>query len=234
MKLHLFPNAWSANAPIEEETSTIQKSNWAQRWWAFTDSHYRTGLYLFFHSLLWFTGIHLLVNSSKSESAHFVPNCLIAIGYTVYLLVVGKMKPFWSRQPDEGLSHRLLNWWIWVISCFALNRSLPVFQESAVWVSMALVVSGTLTILYSGLTLVSARLREVFYFCWGSSLCLWLYFTGYLFWLYPVSFLGILFFGLGFHTFVPLLLLIAHFKVRLLPNIGLMNKIGSFVRKDEI
>lgn len=213
MKLPLFQTSRVVNAPIEEATLRIQKSNWAQRWWSFTDSGYRIGLYLFFLSLLWFIGIHLLVTASKSESASFVPNYLISIGYTVHLLVVGKMKPFWSRQPDEGLPHRLLNWWIWVISCFALNRSLPIFQESAVWVCVALVVSGTLTILYSRLSLASARFREVFYFCWGSSLCLWLYFTGYLLWLYPVSFLGILFFGLGFHTFVPLLLLIAHFKV---------------------
>lgn len=213
MKLTLFSNSWPANAPTEEETSGIQKSNGVQRWWAFTDSHYRAGLYLFFLSLLWFIGIHLLVNASKSESANFVPNYLIAIGYTIYLLAVGKMKPFWSRQPAEGLPHRLLSWWIWVISCFALNRSLPVFQESAGWVCVALVVSGALTVLYGALPSVAARFREIFYFCWGSSLCLWLYFTGYLLWLYPVSFFGILFLGLGFHTFVPLLLLIAHFKV---------------------
>lgn len=213
MRLNLFQTSWLANAPLEEETSGIQKSNWAQRWWSFTDRSYRIGLYLFFLSLLWFIGIHLLVTASKSESANFVLNYLIAIGYTAHLLVVGKMQPFWSSQPDAGFPHRLLNWWIWVISCFALNRSLPVFQESADWVCVALVVSGTLTIVYSGLSLASSRFREVFYFCWGSSLCLWLYFTGYLFWLYPVSFLGILFFGLGFHTFVPLLLLIAHYKV---------------------
>jgi len=213
MKLNLFQNSWSATISIEEETSTIQKPNWVQRWWALTDSSYRIGLYLFFLSLLWFIGIHLLVTASKSESANFFPNYLIAIGYMAHLLVVGKMKPFWRRQPDEGLPHRLLNWWIWVISCFALNRSFPVFQESANWVCVALVISCALTIIYYGLSSVSARFREVFYFCWGSSLCLWLYFTGYLLWLYPFSFLGLLFFGLGFHTFVPLLLLIAHFKV---------------------
>ncbi|MFN8346232.1 MAG: XrtN system VIT domain-containing protein [Spirosomataceae bacterium] len=213
MKLNPSPNPPSANELTEEEIFTIQPSNRLWQWWVSTDSSYRVGLGLLLLSLFWFTESHLLVPGFKNESGGFVPIYLIAIGYTIHLLIVRKMRPFWSKQPHEGLSHRLLNWWIWIVSCFALNRSFPVFQESADWVCVALVISGALGIMHSGLPLAAARFREVFYFCWGSSLCLWLYFTGYLLWLYPVSFFGLLFFGLGFHTFVPLLLLIAHVKV---------------------
>jgi XrtN system VIT domain protein len=213
MKPALFSNSLSSSAPTDDETLPIQRSNGVLRWWASTDAAYRLGLYLLLLSLLWFIGIYVLASAVKSESANFIPIYLIALGYTTYLLAVGKMKPFWGSQPEEGVSHRLLNWWIWIVSCFALNRSLPIFQESADWVCVILVFSGALGIFHSGLPFVSVRIREVFYFCWGSSLCLWLYFTGYLVWLYPVSFFGMLFFGLGFHTFVPLLLLIAHVKI---------------------
>lgn len=56
-------------------------------------------------------------------------------------------------------------------------------------------------------------LRKVLYFCFGTSTVLWAYYSLYLFWLYPISIPAILFFGLSAHSFIPLILLIAHLKV---------------------
>ncbi len=184
-----------------------------RNWLLSMDRSYRLGLVLYAASLGWFGVSSFLAITSTNEFGIFSLNYVIAISYTVYLLIIGKMKPLWRRQPAESIDHRLLCWWIWIVGCFALNRSIAVFQESALWLCIALAISGALSIMHTGLAFLPSRFRDIFYFLWGSSLCLWVYFTGYLLWLYPVSVLALLFFGLSFHTFVPLFLLIAHLKV---------------------
>ncbi|GAB3512385.1 hypothetical protein GCM10027442_23550 [Emticicia fontis] len=138
---------------------------------------------------------------------------ILAFGYTVVLLQTKKMRVFWKEQPKEYLAYRLLAWQIWVISCFTLNRVVNVFQESTEWLSVALVISCVSNILFYWKSLFSKRLKEAVYILCAASTVLWTYFTLYTLWLYPGSIFLTIFLGLGFHTFVPLFLSIAHVKL---------------------
>lgn len=207
MKPHSFSEPEFAVKPLKVFNNRLQQ------WWLSMDESYGIGLAAYVVSIVWLVIAQSYDQSSRNLDIYFFINYSIAIGYTFYLLRIGKMKVFWRRQPVESLPHRLLCWWIWIVSCFSLNRSFAIFQESTLWLSVILVFSGVLGVIYSGLPFFSHQFRSFFYYCWGSSLCLWLYFTGYLLWLYPISVIALLFFGLGFHTFVSLFLLIAHFKI---------------------
>lgn len=186
---------------------------WWQKWKSLTGKSYFWGLGGLVLSVSWFLMQDLISPQRERDSSFFILNYAIAVSYTLYLLIIKDMKVFWKRQPSHSRPHRLLSWWLWIISCFALNRYLPVFQQSTTWLEIALVASAALSIVYSTLPLLSNRLKWAFYVCWGSSCFLWLYFAVYLLPTYPLSTLGILFFGLGFHSFVPLFLVASHLKI---------------------
>ena len=204
--MKLFSNSFS----LEEKPSLLQC--W-QKWRSLVGPNYLLGLACLCGSAGWF----LIVDSWKTnKEGYFSAFCLnyaIAISYSFYLFSVKDMKVFWKRQPSHSIPHRLLNWWLWIISCFALNRYLPAFQQATTWLEIVLVASAALSIVYSTLPLLPNRLKWAFYVGWGSSFFLWLYFAVYLLPTYPLSTLGILFLGLGFHSFVPLFLVASHLKI---------------------
>ncbi|WP_337044102.1 XrtN system VIT domain-containing protein [Emticicia sp. 17c] len=154
--------------------------------------------------------------SEKWQNQDILPSLLtqmISIFYVVVLLYDSRMRVFWKKQPSEQLSYRLLAWQIWVVSCFTLNRSVGIFQESTDWLSVALCLSAAANILFHFNNLLPKFFQEILFTMLGASTVLWFYFTAHTLWLYPFSFLGIIILGLSFHTFIPLLLLIAHVKL---------------------
>ncbi len=175
------------------------------------DVDYIVGLCLLLVSCAIFVFADPTIESSLFGT--FAINYLIAIGYTIWLLVTGKMRFFWRRQRKQFQTHRLLLWTIWLVSCFALNRVIPIFNPSTLWLSSAVVLTAMTCILFSAARILPLFLRKVLYFCFGASTVLTAYFTIYLCWLYPLSIPFLLFFGLSFHSFIPLILLIAHVKI---------------------
>ncbi len=169
---------------------------------------YLTGLLLLAINL----AILLGTGESTDEILALLTQGISAI-YTTVLLFSRRMKVFWKKQPAEALSFRLLAWQIWIISCFTLNRSLNVFQESSDWLVVVLVVSCLSNILFYWEAQLSKSIRELLYIFLAFSAVLWVYFTIYTCVWYPAGLIGILVFGLGFHIFIPLLLLVAHIKL---------------------
>lgn len=172
------------------------------------DDYYLTGLLLLVINLAIFWG-------TRESTDELVAVFTLGISFLyIAILVFGeKMKAFWRKQATEALPHRMLAWQIWIISCFTLNRSLNVFQESSDWLVVALIVSCLGNILFYWEAQVSKPVRELLYISLAFSTVLWAYFTIYTSVLYPVGLIGILVFGLGFHIFIPLLLLVAHVKL---------------------
>lgn len=183
------------------------KSAW--HWHDFTPSvEYILGLLILLGTLAVFIG----TRNTGEFSLAFITQVL-AISYTVFLFTTKKMKVFWKDQPRESLAYRLLAWQIWCVSCFTLNRAVNVFNDSTDWLSVALVVSCISSILFYWESKFSKNFKEILYIFCAASTVLWAYFVIYTLPFYPVSAMLIAALGLGFHTFVPLFLLIAHVKL---------------------
>ncbi|MFD2522379.1 XrtN system VIT domain-containing protein [Emticicia soli] len=183
------------------------KSAW--HWHDFAPS-----LEYFWGLLILFVSVSIFITSKNTDalSVAFITQ-VFAIGYTIILFVTKRMRVFWRQQPEDSLAYRLLLWQIWIVSCFTLNREMRIFQESTDWLSVALVISCLSNILFYWEPKFPKRVKEILYIFLAASTVLWTYFAIYLFPVYPGSIILIAALGLGFHTFVPLFLLIAHIKL---------------------
>ena len=180
----------------------------------FSDTDYIVGLLCLTISLgpfFLFSSISDALQSPMFGSQ--IVNYLIAVFYLIWLLVTRKMKFFWKAQKKEYQSHRLLLWLVWLVSCFSLNKSIPIFNESAPWLSVAIFLSATACIAYRFENYLTLFFKNTLYLFFGISTVLWLYFAIYLSYLYPISIPAILLFGFSIHSFIPLMLFIAHFRI---------------------
>ncbi len=165
------------------------------------------------------TGLTLIVLSSitfglfswfaKPESDALVPfllNYIAAFVYGIMLIskLVSKFRK--GKSSDREFTVPVLLWLVLsLISCYSLNRSLPVFQQSTLWQCIYLVVTcvaATAMVWHKQLPQLVLR---VIYFVLASALPLMLYLTIYLL---PLSFLGLvgsILLGVGAHTFIPLI-----------------------------
>lgn len=177
------------------------------------DTEYVIGLISLLVSFGLFAGSSRVFSSAYFFEDSFFFNFSIAAFYFLWLMVKGKMKFFWKAQEKEFQPHRILLWLIWLISCFALNKSAKVFNESTLWLSVAIIVSATICLLSAWEELFPKFLQKIFYSLLAASAILWAYYAIYLSWLYPFSIPGLLLFGIGLHSFIPLLLFIMHVRI---------------------
>ena len=178
------------------------------------DTDYIAGLFCLTVSL----GLFLLFSSTSNApasplSGSHIVNYLIAVFYFIWLLTTGKMKFFWKAQKKEFQAHRLLLWLVWLVSCFALNRSIEIFNESAQWLSIAIFLSASACIAYRFENYLTSFFKNTLYLFLGISTILWLYFAIYLSNLYPISIPAIFVFGFSIHSFIPLMLFIALVRI---------------------
>lgn len=99
---------------------------------------------------------------------------------------------------------------IFEISAFNLNKTIPIFQHSAAWVSIVLVSANIALgyLLYPNKRHNNVLLENMAITIATFSIPLFIYFTLYLFPYFAFSLIGILFFGLSSHVFAPLLITI--------------------------
>lgn len=164
---------------------------------------------------IWLTGIFLLAGSffifciplffPMTETPHglFFLNYITAIVYFAILLLSGRL----SKDAD-GLPLLFVFLVLSLISCYALNRTLSIFEDSVPWWSTLLIISSVnyLATPFYGhfprwLQYLSAMIA-------GVALLAFLYLALYLVPFYLVSLPGIIVVGLGAHSFVPVLFII--------------------------
>jgi len=206
------PSITHSNYPEQERGNHEQTNLFSHS--VFRDNDYLIGLFCLAASLTIFA---ITVNKEDFNSAlsdsSFILNYFIALFYSILLLVNGKMRFFWKAQQKEFQPHRLLLWFIWLISCFGLNRLINIFNPSPIWLSVAIFISAGTSILYATEKFFPQFFQKLLYFLLGFSTILWAYYSIYLSRLYPISVLAFIFLGLSFHSFVPLLLLITHLRI---------------------
>lgn len=161
------------------------------------DTAYLTGLVLLVLSV----GIFLFPSGEirpdflGQTMIHYV----IAIGYMLYLATQKRVRWWLFGARREHYPTMLLALLLWMVSCFALNRTIPVFKPSAVWLQVHLVVSAAACIAYAWRERMSPPSRMLLGFVLGATLLLFAYYAVSTL---PLFFLGLVafwFFGLPLH-----------------------------------
>ncbi len=143
-----------------------------------------------------------------SDITIFFMHYLIALVYVVILAINNSygFRESWHRRTiDKTII--LLN--LFLISAFALNRTIPVFAESVDWLCVYLILTSVVLLSYRYFSSLPSWLKCVQLVTLGSALVFYLYLTLYVANIYPFGMIGILLLGVGAHIFVPVTLLIA-------------------------
>jgi XrtN system VIT domain protein len=165
-----------------------------------------------------FTSPHTLGDTALGG---FFVHYLLAAVYSIIVLVKGGLKFRW-RLFKNDIEPTLLILILFMISAFALNRALPVFEESTGWVCAYLITQCVVLILLIYGAQLPSFFRILLYFLLGSGLILYAYFCVYLVPLYAIGVVGSFLFGISVHVFTPLFFLI--FSILFFRKIYIENK----------
>ena len=118
---------------------------------------------------------------------------------------------FKYRRPTchEGRPTRWIGLLLWLISAYALNREMAVFQESTGWLCGALVIVGGAMVAYAWKDVLSVRAQQLLYAGLAVGWWLFVYMAGYVVQLYLISIPLLIGLGLSIHSFVPLAFAVA-------------------------
>lgn len=166
------------------------------------DRHWLVGLIFLFISLLVFcTPLHFILGDSASGL--FTVNYVLAIIYFLVLIISGRLK-----RGQKGLAPLFVFLLLCLVSCYALNRSIGIFQPAVPWWCVVLVI-GSINYLTIPFYFNLPRWAQ-YLVCTiaGISLTGFLYLSICLIPVYVIGAIGVIALGLGLHTFVPLLFVI--------------------------
>ncbi|GAB3781341.1 hypothetical protein GCM10028818_35240 [Spirosoma horti] len=127
----------------------------------------------------------------------------MAVAFTLALEFNGFLK---VRGPHhaQGRPTRWLGLLLWLISAYALNRELPVFQQSTAWLCGVLVIVGAAMAVYAWKDSLPVRAQQIQYAVLAVGWWLFAYMALYMAHLYLISVPMLIGLGLSAHTFVPL------------------------------
>ena len=132
----------------------------------------------------------------------------LAFAYFIVLLSVrsyGVRKSWRLKNIDRTVV--LLQ--IFLVAAYALNRSLPVFEDSVAWLCIYLIVSAGIMLSYRYFNHLPRAVNKVQHFLLGMSLVLYVYMVQYIGPIYYPALFGILILGIGLLAFVPIFLSLA-------------------------
>jgi len=168
------------------------------------------GYALLIISFAFFISFDFIKGSDKSDlfSKTFVGHyllCLFYLGTLIYNRAYGFRKSWKAVNLDKTII--LIN--LFLISAFALNRDLPVFESSVDWLCVYLIITSLNLLSFKYFKIFPYWLNIIQYILLGIALLLYVYLSLFVIQLYLVGLLGAILFGIGFHIFVPLTLIIA-------------------------
>lgn len=152
------------------------------------------------------------VRSNDQDLTVFFIHYLIALGYAGLLLFnssLGIIKS-WRREHIHGT---LIALNLFLISAYALNRNLPVFDNSTAWWCYYLIGCSGVLLSFRFFDALPASVNSIQYLLLGSALVSYLYLAVYCAGFYGIGVIGLLFFGVGGHILVPIFLVIACFML---------------------
>jgi XrtN system VIT domain protein len=134
--------------------------------------------------------------------AHYLI-ALVYTGYLIYVKAIGVTRS-WKKE-NIHLTVVLLN--LFLISAYALNRVVVVFEDSTTWLCVFLILTSAATISYQYFHVLPNSVNRVQHFLLGCTIVLYFYLAFYVANYYPFGFVGMLAIGIGAHVFVPLFLI---------------------------
>jgi XrtN system VIT domain protein len=179
------------------------------------DNVYKTGLILLAISLLIFCIPECIDIDEDHQFAWFIFNHLLTLGYFGVLFVGSRIR----KRRTSGVRGIFLV--LLLISAYALNRLMNIFESSANWFSVLLIISCINYLIFPYRRILPVWARHLQHFLLGISFCCFVYLACYLIPIY--SFGLILFFVLGvsLHAFVGVLFVIY--------TIAIVKKTGRFL-----
>ena len=163
------------------------------------DQAYLLGLVLLALSLLCFCGPFLSRNTGE-QMGLFACNFSITAIYFFTLLFSGRLK-----KGRNGLHLFNIFLVLFLISAYALNREMTVFEDSASWLACLLILTCINYLAFYFWERYPAWLLHIMHFLLGTGFVLFVYLSFYLIPLYAMSVPSAIVLGISLHTFVPLL-----------------------------
>jgi XrtN system VIT domain protein len=122
------------------------------------------------------------------------------------------------REGPDGLHCFILCLVLDLISAYALNHMIPVFEASVPWFTCTLVMVGAAYTVMGYMNRMQTWLRIPTAFVLGAGFILFVYLSCFLMPLYPIGLLGCVFLGISLHTLVPIFFVI--FTIKWLIEVG--------------
>jgi XrtN system VIT domain protein len=182
------------------------------------DRLYLTGLGLIAVSLLFFCLPVFFDLPDANYFGLFMANFVATAVYFCMLWANGRL-----RRGRNGLPSFFLFLILFLISAYALNRAMTVFEDTVPWFAALLVLVCTNFVAFTFFERFPNWLRHAMCFVLGIAMLAFAYLSIYLVPLYLVGAVGFFLLGISLHTFVPLLFCIY--------TIVLMNKKAANDRK---
>jgi XrtN system VIT domain protein len=137
----------------------------------------------------------------------FILHYIMAIAYAVTLFFYKAygIRKSWRK---ENLTYTIILLNLFLVSAYALNREMAVFQDSTDWLCGYLILTSLTLLSYHYFDSLPRWINKLQHFLLGSAMVLYLYLSLFVAEMYPFGGIGIIFFGIGAHIFVPLTLLI--------------------------
>ncbi|HRI60816.1 MAG TPA: hypothetical protein PK228_13855, partial [Saprospiraceae bacterium] len=169
------------------------------------DKVYVTGLVLLAISTVLFV-VKPAAARGEETFGWFMLHYLLVWLYMIVLWVDKRLRwwMFGARRAEYPTMLLLLM--LWLISCFALNREVTIFQPSAPWLNWHLGLSGLACVAFAWHERMPSAARWALWFVLGTAIVLFIY---YAIALVPVTVFSVIvfwFFGLPLHAFIPLVL----------------------------
>jgi len=161
------------------------------------------GLSLFFFCIPFFGTV-----KEQGSFSCFIPCFFITWAYFIFLLTQRK-----KMQEENKVHYTLLFLTLFLTSAYALNRDMPVFEDSANWFSVLLVSSCVNYLAFAYADALPKWTVHLMSFISGVSWIAFFYLALYLFPVYLYSIVGALLLGFSLHAFVPVLFTIYTFKL---------------------
>jgi XrtN system VIT domain protein len=171
------------------------------------DSTYVIGLILvLFSTVIFAYPVYFPFNDDGSFGL-FGLNFFLAVFYFLFIWITGKL-----RTANTGLLYFFVFLVLFLISAYSLNRILLVFELSAGWLSVLLILVSLNYLLLISFAAYPRWLQHLIVFILGVATVLFIYLSIYLFPFYPISILLLIGLAVSAHSFVPLLISIFTIK----------------------
>jgi XrtN system VIT domain protein len=161
---------------------------------------YLTGLTCIIASLFFYSLPIFFNTQEETDFGFFMPNFALTIIY-FFVLVFNRNKV----QKEDKIHHTFLFLILFFISAWALNRSMPVFENSAGWFSALLIFTSLNYMTFALSDALPKWTTHLNSFIAGVSFITFVYLALYLLPMYGFGIIGFFLLGLSLHAFVPLL-----------------------------